>query len=166
VLYELLAGVAVPLASRVGVAPAAGLFGAGTVVAVREAARRPSADDGAFCALNGLYLAAVLGHFASWPRTRRAGLPWLVECEGLRGPALQPYNVILHLSWLAAVAGLAENRRGRRWGAIVPALAVPVLRATAPGEYIRLLEQAGRRPRWWNRRLQQHLREVAYRIER
>lgn len=154
VLYELGAGVGVPLASRIGIAPAAGVFTAGTVAAVREAGRRPPSADPAFCAVNGLYLAAVVGHFVSWPRGRRAGLPWLIECEGLRGTVLQPYNALLHLSWLAAVGGLIENRSGRRWGVVVPALVVPVLRRVTPNEYARLLLQARRRPRWWNRRLQ------------
>jgi hypothetical protein len=153
VLYELVAGVAVPLASRVGVAPAAALFGAGTVAAYTEAGRRPPTSDPAFCALNGLYLAAVLGHFVTWPSTRRFRLPWLTECEGLRGPVIQPYNAILHLSWIAAIAGLIENRHGRRWGALVPAIVTPVLVRVTPHEYQRLLDRARLRPRWWNRRL-------------
>lgn len=154
ILYELLAGVGVPLAPHVGVAPAAGLFATGTFVAVRESGRRGADDDPAFCALNGLFLAAVVGHFRSWPGGSRAGLPWLRECEGLRGPVLQPYNALLHLSWIAAVGGLIENRRGRRWGALVPTLVVPLLVRATPGEYARLREQARDRPRWWNRRLQ------------
>jgi len=154
VFYELGAGVAVPLASRLGIAPATALFAAATAAAVREAGRRPAAADRAFGALNGLYLAAVAGHFTSWPRRRGVGVPWLTECEGLRGPALQPYNAILHLSWMAAVGGLAENRPGRRWGVAAAALVTPLLVRVTPKEYARLLDQAQRRPRWWNRRLQ------------
>lgn len=144
----------IPLASRIGVAPAAGLFAGGAFAAVREARRRPPPADPVFCALDGLYLAAVGGHFGSLPRRRRADLPWLTRCEGLRGPVLQPYNVILHLSWMSAIGGLAENRSGRRWGVVLPILLVPGLVRVTATEYARLLEQARRRPRWWNRRLQ------------
>jgi hypothetical protein len=38
--------------------------------------------------VNGLSLAAAVGHLAGWPRRRtRLGLPWLTDCEGL-GPGL------------------------------------------------------------------------------
>lgn len=151
--YELAAGVAVPLASRIGVGPAAALFGGATAAAYRQAGRRDGADA-VFCAVDGLALAAVLGHFSSWPRTRRYGLPWLEECEGLRGRVLQPYNLLLHASGLLAAAGLFEHRRGRGWGLLAGAIALPLLRQQAPREYDRLLDQAARHPRWWNRRLQ------------
>lgn len=72
----------------------------------------------------------------------------------LRGPVLTPYNVILQASWIAAIGGIHENRRGRWWAAVVPALVVPVLAREAPREFARLAQQAGERPRWWNRRLQ------------
>lgn len=153
VFYELAAGVAIPHASRLGIGPMAAFFGTGTAVAYREAGRRPPSADPSFNALNGLYLALVAGHALTWPR-RWAAVPWFTECEGLRGPVLTPYNVILQLSWIAAIGGIAENRRGRRWAVVVPALAIPVLAREAPREFDRLLEQARERPRWWNRRLQ------------
>lgn len=153
VFYELAAGVAMPLASRLGTAPAAVMYGTATAVSYRAAGRRPASADPAFNALNGLYLGLVAGHAVSWPR-RWAGTPWLTECEGLRGPVITPYNVILQLSWIAAIGGIAENRRGRWWAAVVPALVVPVLAREAPREFARLTEQAQQRPRWWNRRLQ------------
>ena len=153
VFYELGAGVAMPLASRLGIAPAAALYGTATAVSYREAGRRPASADTAFNALNGLYLGLVLGHAVSWPR-RWAGAPWLTECEGLQGRVLTPYNVVLQVSWIAAIGGIAENRRGRWWAAVVPALVVPVLAREAPREFARLTEQARERPRWWNRRLQ------------
>jgi len=159
VFYELGAGVAMPLASRLGIAPAAVLYGTATAVSYREAGRRPASADAGFSALNGLYVALVLGHAVSWPR-RWSGAPWLTECEGLRGPVLTPYNVILQLSWVAAIGGIAENRRGRWWAAVVPALVVPVLAREAPREFARLTEQARQRPRWWNRRLQHRERST------
>jgi hypothetical protein len=140
VFYELAAGVSMPLASRLGIAPTAVLYGTATAASYREAGRRPPSADPAFNALNGLYLGLVAGHALTWPR-RWAGVPWFRECEGLRGPVLTPYNLILQLSWMAAVGGIVENRRGRCWGALVPVLVVPVLARAAPREFDRLVEQ-------------------------
>jgi hypothetical protein len=152
--YELGTGVGVPLASRVGVTAATAGYTA-TFVATYRAAERLSSPrgDALFAVANGLFLSAVVSHFTSWPRTTRAGLPWLVECEGLRGPLIGPYNTVLHVSGLAALAGLVENRGAWRWGALTTAVVVPILRWAAPREYAHLLAQAERRPRWWNRRL-------------
>ena len=154
VFYELGAGVAMPLASRFGPASTAALYGAGTAAAWREAGRRPPSADPAFAVLNGAFLSAVLGHFTAWPRTRRAGLPWLTECAGLQGRVIEPYNMILYASLVAAVGGLVENRRALSWGLAAPVVLVPVFLREAPREYERLLAQADRRPGWWNRRLQ------------
>lgn len=154
VFYELAAGVAMPLASLVGPGPAAAFVGAGSAVAFREAGRQPRSRDAAFAVLNGMFLSAVIAHFASWPRTRVAGLPWLTECQGLTGRLMPPYNAILYASGVAALGGLLENRRGALWGTAVPAAMVPFLMFEAPREYARLRAQARRRPRWWNRRLQ------------
>lgn len=156
VFYELGAGVAMPYASRIGPVPAATLFGAGSALAFREAGRQPATQDTAFSVLNGMFLSAVLGHFSSWPRTTLAGFPWLVECEGLTGRLMPAYNAILYTSGIAAIGGLVENRRGGLWGALVPAVLVPLMRIETPREYARLRAQARRRPRWWNRRLQVH----------
>lgn len=92
VFYELGAGVAVPLASRLGVAPAAGLFAVGTAAAVREAGRRPPTDR-AFGALNGLYLPSggrrSLRHLAP-PTGRRAAVAHRVRrTAGAGAPAPQ-----------------------------------------------------------------------------
>lgn len=151
--YELGAGVALPLASRLGAARVAVLYAGSAYVAFREAGRRASTADAAFAVLNGALLSAVLGHVASWPRTRRAGLPWLRECEGLEGRLIVPYNMILYASFVAAVGGLAENRRPL-WGLSTPLVLVPLFVSETPREYQRLLAQAAREPRWWNRRLQ------------
>lgn len=153
VFYELAAGVGMPFASRVGPRPAAALWGAGTALALSEAGRRPSSHDGVFLALDATYLAAVLAHFAAWPRTRVLGLPWLTECEGLTGSAIRPYNAILYASAVTALGGLLENRRGIGPGAAVPLLLVPALMRLQHDEVSRLREQAQRDPGWWNRRL-------------
>ena len=152
--YELVSGVAVPLASRVGVIPATGAYAVSSVAAYRAAGRLCSpSGDRRFAVANGLFLSAVISHFTSWPRTTRAGLPWLTECEGLEGRLVGPYNVLLHVSAVAAIGGAAENRRAWRWFATTPLLVVPVLRHETPQEYQRLIAQAVERPRWWNRRL-------------
>jgi hypothetical protein len=153
VFYELAAGVGMPFASRVGPTSAAAFWGASTVIAVREAGRQPRSRDAAFAALNATLLSAVIAHFASWPRKRVAGLPWLTECEGLSGKVIQPYNVILYTSAVATIGGLAENRHGRVLGVLLPAVLVPWLMSEQHREFSRLLAQARRHPGWWNRRL-------------
>jgi hypothetical protein len=153
VFYELLAGVGMPFTSRLGPRGAAGFWAGSTVAAYSQAGRQPASRDPAFAVLNGLYLSAVIAHFLAWPRTTRKGLPWLTECEGLTGPVITPYNVILHVSGVAAVAGLVENRGGRVWGALVPLALVPVLLREQHREFGRLLVQARVQPGWWNRRL-------------
>jgi hypothetical protein len=152
--YELAAGVGVPLASRVGVRTAGCAYATASAVAYRAASRSaPPRGDRAFAVANGLFLSAVVTHYTAWPRTRRWGAPWLVECEGLEGSVIGPYNVLLQLSAVAALGGLVENRRA--WPAAVTAvgIALPVLRAATPREYRRLVAQAAAHPRWWNRRL-------------
>ena len=139
VFYELLAGVAMPFASRLGPRTAAAFWAGSTVAAYHHAGRQPAARDDVFGALNGLYLSAVIAHFLGWPRTTRMGLPWLTECEGLTGPVISPYNVILHLSGITAVGGLVENRRAAVWGALVPLLTVPWLLGEQQREFSRLV---------------------------
>jgi hypothetical protein len=152
--YELLAGVAVPLAPRLGIRAAAAGYAMASVTAYRAAGRWSGpGGDRAFAAVNGLFLSAVVTHYTTWPTTRRRRIPWLVECEGLDGAAVGPYNLVLQVSAVAAVGGLVENRRG--WPAALVAVGVglPVLRWSTPREYRRLLDQAAATPRWWNRRL-------------
>jgi hypothetical protein len=152
--YELLAGVGVPLASRVGVVPAVSAYAAASVATHRAAGRlEPPAGDRRFAVANGVFAAAVITHFTTWPRTTRAGLPWLTECEGLHGRVIGPYNLVLHLSAVAAAGGAIENRRAWPWCVMTTVVVVPLLRRQTPTEYRRLLDQAARRPRWWNRRL-------------
>ena len=148
VLYELLAGVGMPFAARVGPVPAAAWWAGSTAVGIRAAGRRPPSWDPAFAVVDGLYLSAVVAHLAGWPRVH-PWLPWLAECEGLRGPVVHPYNVVLWGSGAAAVGGLLENRRGPAGALVV----VPWLTGAQHREYRRLLTQARRRPGWWNRRL-------------
>jgi hypothetical protein len=152
--YELVSGVGLPLAPRLGVTVASTGYAVSSVAAYRASSRCHSPrGDRPFAVANGVFLAAVVSHFTSWPRTTRAGLPWLVECEGLHGRLMAPYNVMLHVSAVAAVGGLVENRRAWRWGVTALVVAVPLLRWGTPREYARLLDQAADRPRWWNRRL-------------
>jgi hypothetical protein len=161
--YELLSGVGVPLASRVGVVPAVAGYAAASLTTYRAAGRLvPPVGDRRFAVANGVFASMVLTHFTTWPRTTRAGLPWLTECEGLSGPAIGPYNLVLHVSAVAALGGAIENRRAWRWYVVTPVVVVPLLRRQTPTEYRRLLAQAARRPRWWNRRLTVRSRELPW----
>jgi hypothetical protein len=152
--YELVSGVGVPLASRVGITAATTAYAASSVAAYRAAGHLTSPrGDRRFAVANGLFASAALSHFTSWPRTTRAGLPWLTECEGLEGRLMGPYNTLLYVSAVAAIGGAVENRRAWRWFVLTPLVVVPLLRRETPPEFQRLLTQAEQRPRWWNRRL-------------
>ena len=152
--YELVAGVAVPLAPHVGIRAATTAYALLPATAYVPAGRlRTPRGDRAYAVANGFFLAAVVGHYSSWPRVWRAGLPWLTECEGLEGPVIGPYNVLLQVSAVAAVAGLHENRSQWRWGVVTAAVVAPVMRWSTPREYAELVRQAAEHPRWWNRRL-------------
>jgi hypothetical protein len=153
VFYELLSGVAMPFASRLGIRTAAAFWTTSTVAAYHQAGRQPGSRDRAFAMLNGAYLSAVIAHFLAWPRTTKSGVLWLTECEGLTGRVIAPYNVILQVSAVAAIGGLIENRRGRAWGALVPVVTVPWLVREQRREFSRLLVQAQEHASWWNRRL-------------
>lgn len=152
--YELAMGVGVPGAPRIGLRPAVAGYALGAAGAYRAAGRlRRPRGDRRFAVANGLFASAVISHYANWPRTTWHGLPWLVECEGIDGTSIAPYNVVLQVSAVAAVGGLVENRSAWRWAVATGLIAVPVLRWLTPREFDRLLEQAAAQPRWWNRRL-------------
>jgi hypothetical protein len=153
VSYELAAGVGMPFASRVGPIRAAALWATATAVALRGAERHPESWDPVYAALDAAYLSAVLAHVAGWPRTRVLGVPWLLECEGIAGRAIHPYNVILYLSGGFAVIALAGSRSGRLLGVVVPGVLVPVLVRWQHEEVARLRARADHDPGWWNRRL-------------
>lgn len=155
-LYELLAGAAVPYASRTGPRTTPVMWAAATTVAYRQAGRQPPSRDPVFAALNGANLSAVLAHFLAWPRTSRLGLPWLTECEGLSGLAIGPYNVILHASAVTAVAGLAEHRLRGAWGVLVPVLLLPWLVGEQRREFDQRRHMADAGSTWWTRRLAAH----------
>ena len=95
----------------------------------------------------------MISHYASWPRATWHGLPWLVECEGIEGVLIVPYNMVLQVSAVAVVGGLVENLSAWPWALAVGLVAVPALRWLTPREYDRLLAQAAAQPGWWNRRL-------------
>lgn len=152
--YELAVGVGVPGAPRIGVRAAVAGYALGIAGAYRTADRLPDPrGDRRFAVANGLFASAVISHYASWPRTTWHGFPWLVECEGIDGVLITPYNIVLQVSAVAAVGGLAENLSAWPWAVTAGPIAVPALRWLTPREYERLLEQAAAQPRLWNRRL-------------
>ncbi len=154
VVFELGAGVGMPLASVVGPYAAAGFWTAVTG-GVWAASARDSSADNLLAAANGFGLAAVSAHLLGWPtRPTRTGLPWLKDCEGL-GPELMPYyNPILYLSGATGLlAFIWENRTARVRVPLAMLGLVPALVAYQHWEHRRLLRQAHTRPGWWNRRL-------------
>lgn len=125
VFYELACGVAMPFSSIRGPAVAAAGWLAGTTASYTVASRAPRTYDPAMGMMNGLFLSAVVAHFIYWPTRRTVGVPWLTECEGLRGPVMVPYNAILYTSGVAAIAGLVETaeadggvRRFHSWSSL------------------------------------------------
>ncbi len=154
---ELAAGVGMPGASLVGAGPAATVWAAGTGVGWRVAGRVAGAGDRPLHLWNGLALTAVVAHYTAWPRRRtRLGLPWLTECEGLRGGVMPAYNAILLASGAAAATALVrENRSAPTVLGWAPLLLVPLFGRSQHRELDRLVELAGRRPAWWNRGLRQ-----------
>lgn len=114
--YELAVGVGVPGAPRIGVRPAVAGYALATAGAYRTAGRLPGPrGDRRFAAANGLFAAAVISHYASWPRATWHGLPWLLECEGIEGVLIVPYNMVLQVSAVAVVGGLVENLSAWPW---------------------------------------------------
>src|SRR4051812_10174321 len=99
--YELVCGVGLPLASRVGVTTATTGYLVTSVAAYRAARRLSSPrGDRRFAVANGVFASATINHFTVWPRSTRARLPWLTECEGLDGRLMGPYNALLYVSAL------------------------------------------------------------------
>ena len=83
-----------------------------------------------------------------------------MECEGLEGRLMGPYDALPYVSAVAAVGGAVENRRAWRWFAVTPLVVVPLLRRETQPEYRRLRTQAAERRRWWNRRLAARARQA------
>ena len=155
VVFELGAGVGMPLASVIGPYGAAGFWTLVTGGVLTASARDESADK-LLAAANGFGIAAISAHLLGWPTRRtRTGLPWLRDCEGL-GPELMPfYNPVLYLSGATGLlAILRENRTARRYLPMAMLGLVPGLVAFQHWEHRRLRRQAQTRPAWWNRRLQ------------
>src|SRR5829696_2357645 len=116
VSYELVCGVAVPLAAEAGIGAATTAWAAATTVLYRGAGRRPASSDALYAVVNTLGVAAVVAHLAAWPRRRTViGLPVLIECEGLGQDRIGAYNAILYFGGSAALAALlTENRTAPR----------------------------------------------------
>ena len=155
VFLELAAGVGMPGVSLVGPAPAAMAWAGGTRVVWRIAHRTGGRRDRALQIYNGLALTAVVAHYAAWPRKgTRMGVPWLTECEGLRGDLMVVYNLILLGTGAAALIALVrENRSAHAVLGLAPLLLIPAFGHFQHREYARLVKTAEERPAWWNRRL-------------
>jgi hypothetical protein len=156
VLFELVAGVGMPLASIAGPVPAASLWVLTIGGLWRAAGIRPASADRLFAIVNGLGLTAVVAHLTGWPHTRsRLALPWLEDCEGLGPELMRFYNPILYISGAACVVGLIrENRSAPAGPALLTLALTPTLIAIQHREFHRPTQVAAAEPGWWNRRLQ------------
>lgn len=159
VFLELGAGVGMPGASVAGPVPAALIWAGGTRAVWRIASSGRSDADRAMRLYDGLALTAVVAHYSGWPhrqpRRHRLRLPWLTECEGLRGTVMVPYNLVLLFSGAAAVVALLrENRSALAVLGWAPLVLIPVFGRFQHAEHRRLSRGAEERPAWWNRRLQ------------
>ncbi|MFE9691548.1 hypothetical protein [Micromonospora sp. NPDC005806] len=154
VVFELGAGVGMPLASVIGPYAAAGFWTVVTGGVLAASGRDESADE-LLAAANGFGIAAVSAHLLGWPTRRtRTGLPWLADCEGLGPELMRFYNPILYLSGVTGLLAIArENRSARLYLPIAMLGLVPGLIAYQHWEHRRLRHQAQTRPGWWNRRL-------------
>lgn len=152
---ELAAGVGMPGVSLIGPAPAAMAWAGSTRVVWRIAHSKAGRRDQALQIYNGLALTAVVAHYAAWPRKRTwIGVPWLTECEGLRGDLMVAYNLILLGTGAAAsIALVRENRSAHAVSGLAPLLLVPAFGHVQHREHTRLVMTAEERPAWWNRRL-------------
>jgi hypothetical protein len=155
-LFELAAGVGMPLASLVGPVPAASAWAIALPTTARAARTTTARADTFFAVLNGFGLAAVIAHMASWPHRRTAaGLPWLLDCEGLGPRLMRYYNPILYTSaTMAGLAILTENRKAPRVATLIPLSLIPAIGYAQQAEFRRLKRHAATAPRRWNRRLQ------------
>ncbi|MEV0804887.1 hypothetical protein [Micromonospora sp. NPDC050200] len=158
-VFELGAGVGLPLASVLGPYAAAGFWTLATG-GVWVASGRDASADTLLAAVNGFGLAAISAHLLGWPTRRtRTGLPWLEDCEGLGSELMPFYNPILYFSGATGLLAIfRENRPARVPLSMAMLGLVPALIAFQHWEHRRLLRQAHTHPRWWNRRL----RRLAY----
>jgi hypothetical protein len=154
-VFELVAGVGMPLASILGPYAASGVWTLAIGAVWRVAKAGHDADDEVLSAVNGFGVAAVAAHLAGWPTRRtRTGLPWLRECEGLEPELMPYYNSILYFSAAAALMATArENRSAPRHLPLAMLGLVPALIGFQHWEHRRLQAQAQAHHRWWNRRL-------------
>jgi hypothetical protein len=154
VVFELGAGVGMPLASVLGPYRAAGFWTLATGGVWIASARDDSADK-VLAAANGFGIAAISAHLLGWPHRRtRTGLPWLEDCEGLGSELMPFYNPILYFSGVTGLLAIVrENRTARLHLPMAMLGLVPALIAYQHWEHRRLLRQAHTRPGWWNRRL-------------
>ncbi|WP_345632993.1 hypothetical protein [Rugosimonospora acidiphila] len=154
-MFELGAGVGMPLASVLGPVATPSLWALTTGCVWRIAGAEHAIADALSAMVNGFGIAAVTAHLGGWPTRRtRIGLPWLTECEGLGSELMPLYNTTLYLSGVTALLALIREKRttGPRLPAAMLGL-VPVLIAFQHWEHRRLRRQAHTRPGWWTRRL-------------
>jgi len=151
--FELASGVGLVWQPELGLSRAAILWTAQLAGWAALAVRGGRRADPVLATLAGASLAGVVVHFVLWPwEVGPAGLPMLIEAEGLSRRQLPAYNTILW-GWAAASVGsiaFEVPRERRRW-AVVGAAALPMFVVSARHHFHWVTEQAASNPAWWNR---------------
>lgn len=152
--FELVAGTGLVFQPYLGLRGAAALWTVGLPGWFAAATRGSGAWDRPLAFLAGLSIGGAAVHFTLWPWERKAGIPILVEAEGLRPGQLPSYNAVLYAWALSALAALAmETPRGARKWALAGVLAAVPLRFSARHHFAWIRDQARYNPAWWNRAL-------------
>jgi hypothetical protein len=152
--FELAAGTGLVFQPYLGLRGASVLWTIGLPGWFAAAARGGRAWDRPLAFLAGLSIGGACVHFSLWPWERKAGIPLLIEAEGLKPDQLPAYNAVLYAWALSALAALAvdTSREARRW-ALAGALAAVPLRFSARHHFTWVGDQAQTNPAWWNRAL-------------
>jgi hypothetical protein len=152
--FELAAGTGLVFQPYIGLRGASVLWTIGLPGWFAAAARGSRAWDRPLAFLAGLSIGGAAVHFSLWPWERKAGIPLLMEAEGLKPDQLPAYNAVLYTWALSALAALAiDTPRGARKWALAGALAAAPLRFSARHHFTWVRDQAQTNPAWWNRAL-------------
>lgn len=151
--FELASGAGLVWQPQLGLRGAASLWTVQIIGWAGLAACGSHKADPVLAALSGASLAGVVVHYLLWPsEPGRAGLPVLIEAEGLSPWQMPAYNAVLRARAVAAVGSLVlEVPRGSRRWALAGMALLPAFVVSARHHFSWVKEQAMADPRWWNR---------------
>ena len=153
--FELLNGIGLVWQPELGLAGSGALWTTHVPFWLVLAQRGGKRFERLLAVMSGISFGGVVVHFLIWPwRRTRAGLPVLIDAEGMPSSKLPAYNAILYLWGIASVLSLRElTPRARPW-ALLGLVALPILRRSAMHHFSWLHDQAATNPAWWNRGVQ------------